>query len=190
MHVSQNVLKVSRTVSLLVAIIAACVGPAMAQTNAGTTTMSYADRAFVTNMLQLSRGQVALATLVEQNSNDPAITVAAAQAAAEWSAFRSHLASIAAAAGIPYPTALTAEQQAMIAQLKSTPKSQLMLVAVNFERARDKRALEQMRTEGSTTNPQISTFISYARPELSGYDHAVATANWNGPTRAGAYTWK
>jgi hypothetical protein len=140
-------------------------------------------------MLQLSRGQVAIATFIEQRTSVPAVAVAAGQTAAEWSAARAHLASIAGAAGVPYPTGLTAEQQDTIAQLQSSPSSHLMTTAVKLERAGNQRALEQMRALGSTTNPQISAFIAYARPEITGYDHAIAAANWNGPTRTGPYAW-
>lgn len=189
MNVSKNVLGRSRTLSLVAAIIAVCVAPAVAQTQAGTTQMLPAGRAFIINMLQISRGQVAMATLAQQRTNDPDAAVAAAQTAAEWCALRAHLASLAATAGAPAPVALSTAQQAQIAQLQLAPRSQVMAMSVKFERAGNQMALEQMRAEGSTGNAQISQFIAYARPEISGYDHVLAAENSSGRIRAGAFSW-
>lgn len=189
MHVSQNAPGVSRTLSLVVAIIAACVVPAVAQTNGGTTQMSPPERAFVVNMLQLSRAQVALATLVEQRTNNPDAAVSAEGTVAEWCAFRSHLATLAAAAGVPPPVALSATQQTMLARLQRTPSSEVIAESMKLERQADQMALEQMRAEGSTTNSQISQFIAYARPEITGYDHVIIGENWSGPIRTGSFGW-
>lgn len=190
MHVSQNVFGVLRTPALAAAIIAACIVPAVAQTNGETTQISPAERAFVINMLQLSRAQIALATLVEQRTNNPDAVVSSERTVAEWCAFRAHLAELAAAAGAPSPVALSAAQQTMLAQLQRTPSSQVMLVSLKLERQGDQMILKEMGAEGSATNSQISQFIAYARPELTGYDHVMTAENWSGPTVTGSYGWK
>ena len=157
--------------------------------------MSPAERAFVTNMLQISRGQIALATTAQQRINNPDATVSFDETASEWYAFRAHLASLAAAAGAPSPVALSAAQQAMLAQLQRAPKSRVMALWVKLERQGDQSALAQMRAEGSAPNSQVGQFIAYARPELTGYDqtgydHIMTAESVGTPMRAGAYVWK
>lgn len=197
MHVSRNVLGVSRTLSLVAAIIAVCIGPAVAQTYGRTTQttpaqtqLSAADRAFVTNMLQISRAEIAMATYVELHTNDPAAAVSAAQRAAQWAAFRAHLAPIAAAAGEPAAVPLTPAQQAMVEQVQSAPKSKVMPVLVNLQKRGDELALDQMRAASSSRNPEISAFIAYARPAIAGDEHTMTAENWNGATRTGAFSFQ
>jgi predicted outer membrane protein len=194
MHVSQHVLGVSRTISLVAGIVVACVVPAVAQTNGGSTQMSPAERAFVVSMMQIARGQIALAKLAEQRTNNPDAAVSTREVAAEWYALRAHLASLAAEAGAPYPVALSATQQTKLAQLQEAPPSNVMAVWVKLARQGNRTALDQMRAEGSATNSQISEFIAYARPELTGYDqtgydHVMTAKNSGGTLRTGSYSW-
>ncbi len=195
MQVSRHVLGLTRKLSLVAAIIAACVVPAVAQMNTGTTQMSPAERTFVTNMLQISRGQIALATLAQQRLNDSSAAVSFDETASEWYALRSHLASLAAAAGVPSPVALSAAQQAMLTQLQSAPRSRVIALWVKLERQGDQAALAQIRAQRFAPNSPAGQFIAYASPELTTYDQAgydhVMTAESTSPTmRAGAYSWK
>ncbi len=195
MHVSRHVLGLTRKLSLVSAIIAACVVPAVAQTNPGTTQMSPAERAFVTNMLQISRGQIALATLAQQRMNDSSAAVSFDETASEWYAFRSHLATLAAAVGAPSPVALSAAQQAMLAQLQSAPRSRVIGLWVKLERQGDQAALAQIRAQHVAANSPVGQFIAYASPELTtydqaGYDHVMTAQSVSPMVRAGAYSWK
>lgn len=192
MNVSQNVLRAARTPSLVVALFAACLAPAMAQMSASgaPAQMTAADRAFVTSMLQISREQVALANLAAQRTSDPNAVASADRTAADWAAFRSHLAPLAAAAGVASPVSLSAAQQAMLTRLQHATSTSAIVMSVKFERQEDQQAAAQLRAEKSSTNPQITEFVAYAQPVLSGYENRLAAETWPGPTRSGAYAWK
>ena len=182
MNVLRSVLRVSRTLPIIAAIIAACVVPALAQT-AGTTQMSASDRAFVTSMLQISRTQYSL-TLA---ATDPDATASHNLTAADWAGFRAHLATLAAAAGAPSPVALTAAQQTMLTQLQSAPSSNVTLLAMKDEEQGHLAALRLMRAQSSTTNPQIKQFLAYATPIQT--EHAIAAQARSQTVRSGAFAW-
>ena len=125
------------------------------------------DRIFITDLLQQSRGQLALATLARQRATNPVVSSAATQSAREWTAIRGRLATLAYARAALLRGALDVQQQRELDWLGRTQANRFGVEYLRLDRNADGRALWLMSKEAGTLDPRIQRFLRFARPALT-----------------------
>ena len=134
------------------------------------------DRSFVTDMLQETRAQLALAQLARQRSSSVSTVRAANAINSEWTSLRARLTSLAVADAAPVRGALSTTQHAELWHLGQTPKARFdRAFLLDAQRGND-LAFNRIRAEDITSNAQIRQFLDEARPLISGYQ-AMLTAD-------------
>ena len=166
MNDSRNISRATRAAVLAAVLSGACASPAFAQ-SMQQSTIAPADRAFVTSMLQESRGQSALARLAATRTTDAETSTAAAQTISEWSSLRSRLSSIAYAQGAPVRGALDAHQRALLRQLGRTQPARFDRAFLKDIQSGNAVALDRMQRESATMDRRLQRFITYAQPIVS-----------------------
>jgi hypothetical protein len=139
----------TRTLALTALILVAGALPALAQPNA-VASPGARDRAFVTTMLQTSRGQLALAQLAHRRAVGFIAASAALQTAQEWALLRARLIPLAYAVGAPVRGTLTSEQRAQLFHLG------------------------RIFAEEQTADPAVLAFATYAQPVVESYQQMTA----------------
>ncbi len=162
----QNRFRAASAVVLAAGIVSACAAPAFAQ-SMQQAPISPTDRAFVTNMLQESRGQLALARLAAARAMGAEASSAASQTRSEWSALRARLTSIAYAQGAPVRGTLDARQRTLLQRLGRTQPARFDRVFLGDIQTGNMTALDRMQRESSTMNPALKRFLTYAQPVVS-----------------------
>lgn len=125
------------------------------------------DRAFVTEMLQEARGQVALAELAQRRAGGALASSAASQTAAEWEMLRARLLPIAYGQGAPVRGTLDDAQRTVLYDLGRTPAARFDAAYVRDAERGDQAALARMEREDGTSDAAIQRFLNYAQPIVS-----------------------
>jgi predicted outer membrane protein len=121
------------------------------------------DHDFVTQMLQNSRAQIAMAQLAERRAPDnPAVMTVANKQVREWSRIRSNLFSYAYAHGLPVRGELNTRQQARLDELGRTPQPDFEQAYLRDAADGNRNALALM--DESTLSPSLKEFIAHQRP--------------------------
>jgi predicted outer membrane protein len=121
------------------------------------------DQHFVTQMLQNSRAQIAMAQLAERRvPTNMTVTTVANREIREWSAIRSNLTSYAYAHGLPVRGELSERQQAMLDELGRTPPADFGGAYLRAASDGNRTALVLM--SDSTVSPTLKPFIAHERP--------------------------
>jgi hypothetical protein len=121
------------------------------------------DHDFVTQMLQNSRAQIAMAQLAERRApGNSAVMTVANNEVREWSRIRSNLFSYAYAHGLPVRGELSARQQARLDELGRTPQPDFERVYLRDASDGNRTALALMND--STVSPSLKQFIARERP--------------------------
>jgi hypothetical protein len=165
--------RTARTLAVSAALLLASTLPALAQSNA-TAQAVPSDRAFVTSMLQISRGQLALAQLAHRRAVGFIAASAATQTAQEWALLRARLIPIAYAEGAPVRGTLTAEQHAALFRLGRTPASRFDDAYLTDARRADSIALGRIFAEEQSGDPRVVSFATYAQPLVESYQQMTA----------------
>ncbi len=134
------------------------------------------DRSFVTDMLQETRAQLALAQLARQRSSSVSTARAANAISSEWTSLRARLTSLAVADAAPVRGALSTTQYDELWHLGQTPKARFDRAFLRDAQRGNDLAFNRIREEDITSNAQIQRFLDEARPLISGYQ-AMLTAN-------------
>jgi len=163
----------TRTLALTALILVAGALPALAQPNA-VASPGARDRAFVTTMLQTSRGQLALAQLAHRRAVGFIAASAALQTAQEWALLRARLIPLAYAVGAPVRGTLTPEQRAQLFHLGRTPASRFDQAYLTDARRADSIALGRIFAEEQTADPAVLAFATYAQPVVESYQQMTA----------------
>ena len=151
-----------RTLGTWLAVIAltlavgSSAAPAGAQ--ASRATLSAADSAFVSTILQEARGQIDFAQFAQQRSANPSVRELAAQTSAAWSALADQLMEI-APSDDPPGSALTAAQQRMLDELGQSYPSDFDAAYLRVAETDDARALQAFSDEAGTMNPDLRATI-------------------------------
>jgi hypothetical protein len=125
------------------------------------------DRSFVTNLLQESRAQLALARLVRTRSPEGRALDTARQAAATWSTLQGRLTAIAIAEHAPVRGSLSPMEQQEIERLDRLAPRQFQSAYLRDVRRDDATALDRMDLAENAGDPRVRRFVSFARPLLS-----------------------
>lgn len=160
-------------VVFVVAIAGACCGPVFAQSmNRAQITSN--DRAFVTNMLQESRAQIAVARLARNRAKSAEAASAADQTIAEWASLRSRLTAIAYEQGMPVRGTLDASQRTLLQRLGRAQPAHFDQAFLGDINRGNRTALDSMQLDHGTMDPDVQRFISYAQPIVSSHEQMTS----------------
>ena len=174
MKIPRQSFQARRALVLAAAIVGGSVTPVFAQASIQSVPVTAGDRAFVTNMLQISREQLALAALAGRRTSGAEAGTAAQQATVEWSSLRARLMPIAYAQGAPIRGTLNSRQQGVLRRLGRTPTGRFSGSYLRDAQHGNEVALAQLRQEANTTDPQVQRFIAFARPIVSSNEQTTS----------------
>jgi hypothetical protein len=173
-----NHLRVANPIVCAAAIVTSmtivAVAPASAQATGPATSAHLGTRAFVTTLLQQSRGQLALARLAHQRAVGPITLSAATANAQEWSLLRARLIPIAYAEGAPVRGTLTRAQRAELDRLGRTPSTQFDRAYLADSRRADMLAIDRIDAEEGSADRRVLSFAAYAQPLIESYEQMSA----------------